>query len=126
MNEGKKAYTFSAAVEKKRLLQLAEGLALHHDGLSTTLVLGTSDYKVAAGEDGLVIMDNVGGSREITAAGAFGQGVALFAAANGKVRALPVTAGSYLKVGMSLEAATADNDIVEYKPYPTPVVVTVT
>ncbi len=54
-----------------------------------------------------------GGTHKVTAAGAITAGVAIYAAAAGKVQALPGGAGTYRYLGWSLQAATADGDIIE-------------
>jgi hypothetical protein len=53
------------------------------------------------------------GTHKITASGAITKGADIYAAAAGKVQALPGTAGTYRKVGFALEAASTDGDIIE-------------
>lgn len=54
-----------------------------------------------------------GGTHKVRAAGAITAGADIYAAADGEVQALPVGAGTYRKVGIALEAATAADDIIE-------------
>jgi hypothetical protein len=115
MNDGKKTYEASAAIEPYRILQLAAGKVLHNTAVATTVVLGFSEYPVAAGEDIAVMMINLPGSREVTASGAITEGAKCYAAADGKVSALPVAAGTYRLVGTALEAA-ADLEVFEIMP----------
>ena len=65
------------------------------------------------GEDVGVAYINKPGTHEICAAGAFSIGDKVYAAADGKVQAIPTAAGTYYQVGLAMEAATADGDLVE-------------
>jgi hypothetical protein len=53
---------------------------------------------------------------EMTAGGVISYGADVYAAAAGKVTALPTAGGRYRKVGVALEAATADGDIIQVLP----------
>jgi hypothetical protein len=115
MNEGKKAYEASAAIEPYRVLQLASGKVLHNTAVATTVVLGFSEYPAAVGEDIAVMMINLPGSREVMASGAITAGAKVYAAASGMVSALPVAAGTYRLIGTALEGA-ADGEVFEILP----------
>lgn len=90
--------------------------AVHNTAAATDDPIGVCDFYAVAGDDTTVrfLGDD---SLEMTAAGAFDAGVDLFAAADGKVQALPAAPGTYRRVAKSLEAATVDGDIVECLPY---------
>jgi len=53
---------------------------------------------------------------KMVASEAIGEGIEVFAAAAGKIQLLPVAAGTYFRLGKSLEAASADNSIIEILP----------
>lgn len=118
MNEGKKTYEASAAIEPYRVLQLAAGKVLHNVADSTKTVLGFSEYPAAVGDPIAVMLVNLPGTREVTAAGAITALAEVFADADGKVQALPAAAGTYRRIGIALEAATADGDVIEILPDP--------
>jgi hypothetical protein len=48
--------------------------------------------------------------------GAIDIGEDVFAAPSGTVQALPTAAGDYIKVGVALEAAAEDGDVIEVVP----------
>lgn len=75
--------------------------------------IGVTKYAANEGESVAVSLWNKPGTFEIEAAGAVTLNTLLVAAANGKVRALPETAGDYVRIAKSLEAAAADGDIIE-------------
>lgn len=115
MNEGRKTYEASAAIEPYRVLQLASGKTLHNTATSTTVVLGFSEYPVASGDDIAVMLLNLPGTREVMASGDITAGAKVFAAAAGMVSALPAVAGTYRLIGTALEAA-ADGEVFEIMP----------
>jgi len=49
----------------------------------------------------------------VTAAGAITAGADIYAAASGKVQALPGVSGTYRKVGVAIEAAAGNGSIFE-------------
>lgn len=53
----------------------------------------------------------------MTAAGAITANAVVYAAAAGKVQALPGAAATYRKIGIAMEAAGADGDVIEVMPY---------
>lgn len=74
--------------------------------------VGVTEYAVADTEMVVVRPRTLVGSQMVCASGAFSRGSALYGAADGKVSG--TVAGS--AVGIALEAATADGDIVEMLP----------
>ena len=56
---------------------------------------------------------NKEGTVEICAAGAITKGVDVYAAADGKVQALPVAAATYRHIGIAMAAASGDGSIIE-------------
>ena len=113
-NEGKKAFTTSAAVSAKRLVKMAStGLVAHCTAADADTAIGVTDYAAASGADVGVKLLNFPGTFEMTAVAAITSGAAVYQAADGKVSMTPVAGG---KIGIAIEAATADNDIIEVLP----------
>lgn len=113
-NEGKKAFDTSAAVVAKRVLQLASaGTVSHNTATATNSVIGVSEYAAASGDMVGVVLMTIAGTVEVTAGAAIAKGNDVFAAADGKVTVLPVGAGTYRRIGLAVEAATADGDVIE-------------
>lgn len=106
-----------AAVSAKRLVQLSSGKAIHNTATATNDPIGVSDYAGASGDNIAVRLLSEAGTIEMTAGGAITSGADVYAAAAGKVQALPAAAATYRKVGIAMEAATADGDIIEVLPY---------
>lgn len=125
-NEGIFTKDAGAALGAARLVKLSSGDVVHNTVTSTDRPIGITQYEVALGDPVAVKALNYPGGQEITAAGAFSEGAEVYAAADGKVSALPAGAGDYLLVGQALEEATADGDIVHFLPYSTPTITTVT
>jgi hypothetical protein len=76
--------------------------------------VGVNDYLVAINEKAAIEPYNKSGTLEMVANGVVGIGADVFPAAGGKISTVP--AGDPL--GMALEAATADGDIIEILVYP--------
>ncbi len=72
--------------------------------------IGTAEYAVADGDIAAIRPRTMSGSQLGTAAGAFSRGATLYGAADGKID----DASSGSAIGIALEAATADGDVVEY------------
>ncbi len=116
-NEGKKAFDAAADVVAHRLLTMnSTGEVLHSDGAAAAVIVGTSEYGAAAGETVGVRLINCPGTFEMTAAGAIGRGEPVYGAADGKVQALPAAPGDYRRIGIAMEEATSDGDIIEVLP----------
>lgn len=107
----------SEEVSQKRLLKLSAGAVLHNTSDVTDNPVGTSDYYAASGDAVAVRLLSEAGTLEITAAGVISQNADVYAADAGKVQALPTDGGAYKKVGVAMEASTADGDIIEVLPY---------
>lgn len=124
-NEKNFTFLSAAILAAYRLVKLSSGEAVYNTAANTDRPVGITEYAVGDAENISVRALNLSGSYPITAAGVFSSGDDLFAAADGKVQALPAGAGTYLRVGLALEDATADGDIVEFMPYSSPTTVTV-
>lgn len=115
---GKKTFEAGGAVSAKRLVKLSSGQVVHNTVTDTDDPIGVSEYAAAAQGDLLATrLLNDAGTFEMTAAGAISADADVFAAADGKIQALPAAAGTYRKIGKAIEAATADGDIIEVLPY---------
>ena len=117
MSEIKSPITFTtgAAVSAKRLVKLSSSEVIHNTAADDAI--GASDYAADDGDNVAVRLLSEPGSLEITAAGTITADADVYAAAAGKVQALPSDGGQYKKIGIALEAATADGDIIEVLPY---------
>lgn len=125
-NEGKKSLDCSAAVSAKRVLQIAADRTVSHNtAVATTSVVGVSEFAAGIGEGVGVNLINKSGTVEIEAVDAIAVGEDAFAAADGKISALPAVAGDYRRIGMAMEESTADGDVIEILPDPSITVVTV-
>jgi len=109
-------FTTGAAVSQKRLVKLSSGEVIHNTATYTDAPIGVSEYNAADGDNVAIQTLSTAGTLEMTAAGAITSGVAVYAAAAGKVQAIPTDGGRYRKIGIALEAATADGDIIEILP----------
>lgn len=126
-NEGRKAFDCATAVEAKRVLQIAaNGNVSHNSATATNAIVGVSEIPAAVGDHVGVILINVSGSVEIEASEAITVGADVYAAASGKVSVLPAGAGDYRRIGMALEASTADGDVIEILLDPSLTVTTLT
>lgn len=92
------------------------------DALGIGITRGYSE----SGDDVGVAYFNKPGTHHATAAGAITVSADVYAAADGKVQALPTAAGDYIKVGVALEAAAEDGDVIEVLPVESGKVATVT
>ena len=93
---------------------------------ASSLGHGVSRNDQESGEDVGVAYFNKPGTQHMEAHDAFAVGQNVYAAASGKIQALPVVAGDYVMVGVALEAAVEDGDIVEIVPVECGKIVTVT
>lgn len=104
-----------AAVTAKRLVQLSSGEAIHNTASSTPI--GTAEF-TAADDTALAVRTLAeDGTLEMVASGAISLDADVYAAAAGKIQALPAIGGTYVKIGICREAATADGDIIQVLPY---------
>lgn len=117
-NEGIKAFTAgTGGVPANCLVQLSSGTVVVNTATATHIPIGVTLYAASAGEPVAVKLLNHPGTVEVVAAGALAAGAIAYAAADGEVSAIPVTSGTYRKIGVALEAATADQDVIEILPY---------
>lgn len=111
-NKGRKALPAGETLAPFRRVKVSSSTWVYADaddaGQGVTL-----DEERASGDNCNASLHTESGSIEIEAAGAVTQGADCFAAADGKIQALPSSAGTYYKCGEALEAATASGDIIE-------------
>lgn len=119
MSEQRIPLTFEtgAAVSAKCLVKLDAGTVVHCTVTSTDEPIGTADYDAASGDLVAVRALSEAGTLEMKAAGAISLNANVYAAADGEIQALPAVAATYRKIGIAMEAATADGDIIEVMPY---------
>lgn len=117
-NEGIKAFTAgTGGVPANCLVQLSSGTVVVNTATATHIPIGVTLYAASAGEPVAVKLLNHPGTVEVVAAEALAAGAIAYAAADGEVSAIPVTSGTYRKIGVALEAATAGQDVIEILPY---------
>ena len=113
-----KTFTAGAAFLAHALVKLSSGKVVKSTATATDDPVGIAEYAAEAdGDEVAVRLLNTDGTVEMVAAGAVTSGTIVYAAADGKVQTLPVAAATYRQIGIALEAATADGDIIEVLPY---------
>ena len=116
-NRGPKAFTAGAGgVASWRLVILSSGKLIHNTESATDDTIGVTLSGATENQSVSVALLNSGGTLEMTAAGVINAGAKVFAAPDGKVQALPATAGTYRLIGMAMQAATAENAVIEVMP----------
>lgn len=115
----RKGFSLVAAAAQviKRLVKQASGQAAYQTATATDVPVGVTQLNVASGEVQSVKALNEGGSVEIEAAGAITREADVYAAADGRIQALPAGAGTYRKIGMAMEAASGAGSVIEVLPY---------
>lgn len=108
--------TTGAEVQGKRLLKMSGANFVHNTATATDRPVAASDYFGASGAEIAAVSLNSELPIEITVAGAIAAGAEAYAAADGKVQALPAANGTYRKVGVMLDAGVEDGDIVQMLP----------
>ncbi len=103
----------AAALSVFRLVKLSGASVVPNTATATDEPIGVTQAAYADAATAALRDIKHGGTHKVTAAGAISAGAKIYAAADGKVQALPVGAGTYREVGRALEAATADGDIIE-------------
>lgn len=103
------------ALAAYRIVKLSSNAFVYNDAADRTGI-GVTSYAAASGESAALEPLNGPGTVLMTAAGAITNGARVFAAADGKVQALPVAAATYYQMGICCEAATADGDVIEVLP----------
>jgi predicted RecA/RadA family phage recombinase len=114
--EGARTYLAGGTVYAYRLVKTPTGV-VHNTATSTDDPIGVAQNDADSGENVTVKHLGDGGTLEMTAAGVITAGAVVYAAANGKIQALPEASATYRKIGIALEAADADGDIIEVLPY---------
>ncbi|MEW6490355.1 MAG: hypothetical protein AB1578_20900 [Thermodesulfobacteriota bacterium] len=112
-NEGPKTYPAGEALGEKRRVKTVAGAVEYAD--ADALGDGVAwEGAQAAGDDVAVHWLNLPGTVPMCAAGAIDRDADVYAAADGKVQALPAAPGSYIKVGKNVGyAASGDGAIAE-------------
>lgn len=116
MIKGAITFEANADVEGKRLVKMNGAKVEHSTETATDDCVGVTKYPVTEGSDVAVDTLNTDGSLDVTAAGEIEAGADIYQAAAGKVQALPVGAGTYRKVGVAIESAAADGDVIGFIP----------
>jgi len=82
--------------------------------------LGICTDEAAAAEDpvNVNLLGSAKETQKVVASEAIAYDVDVFTAASGKVQTEPVVAGTYYKVGRSMQAASTDGDVMEIDPCP--------
>ncbi|MCF8090806.1 MAG: hypothetical protein K9L23_22445 [Desulfotignum sp.] len=125
-NRGPKAFLIgTGGVALNRLVKLDSGTVVFNTATATDEPIGgvlNIDFDEAYASVQFFKDD---GTMQLEAAGAVTQDADVYAAAAGKIQALPSVAGDYLKVGKALQAGTGDGSVIEVLPLAVPEVVTV-
>lgn len=115
-NEGIIAFEAGGTIPANALVKLSSGEVVVCTATSTDIPIGVALYAAADGENVAVKLLNCGGTVEMIASEAISQGEAVYAAADGEIQDLPTANGTYKMIGYAMEAATADQDIIEVLP----------
>lgn len=107
----------SGGVTAGRLVKLSSGKVVHNTATATDDPIGTAVSTGAENDYVTVQFLAKDGTLEMCAAGAITSGAEVYAAASGKIQALPATAATYRKIGIALQAASGDGSIIEVLPY---------
>lgn len=100
-----------------RLVKLSSGKVVHNTATATDDPIGVALSTGAENDYVTVQFLTKEGTLEMTAAGAITAGAEVYAAAAGKIQALPAAAATYRKIGIALVAASGDGSIIEVLPY---------
>jgi hypothetical protein len=103
----------TGGVKANRLVKLSGTAVVHNTSVITDDFIGVTASYGDAGTDVAVDLVNKPGTVAIEAAGSITAGADIFAADEGRIQALPATAGTYRKVGKALAAASGAGSIVE-------------
>lgn len=102
-------FTASADVTGGRLVAVTGNRTIGPAGADSAAVVGVAGFDAKAGER-VTVFTRAGGVQQLTANGAIAAGVKVSSAAAGKIQTLGTTANP---IGLALEAATADNDVID-------------
>lgn len=116
MIDGPVTFETAAAVEGKRLVKMNGAKTEHCTATSTDNAIGVTKYAGLISTDVAVDTLQKSGTVDVTAAGIIAAGADAYQAADGKIQALPAVPGTYRKVGVTVEAAAADGDVIGIVP----------
>jgi hypothetical protein len=105
----------TGGVESFRIVQFDGGKVVLNSAAGTPIGFATT--YAAEGERVSVQHLGVDGTWELETAGAVTAGGLVFAADQGRIQALPATAGTYRKIGIALKSAASAGEIIEVLPY---------
>ena len=103
------SFTASAAITGGRLVSVAGTRLVGPASADSAAVVGVAGYDAEAG-DNVTVYTRPSGVHSLTASGAIAAGAKVAAAATGKVQTVAVLLNP---IGIALEAATADLDVVD-------------
>lgn len=116
-NRGPKAFTAgTGGLSAWCLVKLSSGTVVLNTAAATDDAIGVTLSTVLEGEPVSVALLNTGGTLEMTSAGAITAGARVFAAASGRVQALPASAGTYRLIGIAMNAASGAGAVIEVMP----------
>ncbi|MBA2881828.1 hypothetical protein HNR65_002159 [Desulfosalsimonas propionicica] len=120
-NKGPKTFPIgTGGGVRNRLVKLAGGTVVLNTATATDAPIGAivgMDGDGAEGDFAAVRFLKDDGTQELEAAGAADAGADAYAADQGRVQALPSTAGDYRKIGKFLQAASGAGSLIEVLPY---------
>ena len=123
-NERIKTYVAEVEVVRYRRVKLLTGGSVDYaDADDPGFGVTVSDAK--AGDGVSVLPYNNAGTLQVETIAALDIAEVVYSAADGKISDLPVSAGTYYKIGFAEEAASASGDVIEVRPVFAFVVVTV-
>ncbi|WP_136036024.1 DUF2190 family protein [Microbacterium sp. K35] len=102
-------FTASADVTGGRLVAVTGNRTVGPAGADSAAVVGVAGFDAKAGER-VTVFTRAGGVQQLTASGAIAAGVKVSSAAAGKIQTIGATANP---IGLALEAAAADNDVID-------------
>jgi len=102
-------FTATADVTGGRLVSLSGSRAVATSAADSTAVVGVAAADVVSGEK-VAVYTRPTGVHGLVASGAIAIGAKVISAANGKIA---TAAGSANSIGIALEAAAADNDVID-------------
>jgi len=111
-NEGIKTFTAGEDLEAFRRVKLSSGEVVYADQIDSDGWIGVTQEKVSDGAMVTVRLKGTGRTSKMVASEALSSGASLYAADDGKV----ADTASGNVIGVALEAATADGDVIEVLP----------
>lgn len=111
-NEGIKTFTAGEDLEAWRRVKLSSGEVVYADQSDSDDWIGVTQGKVSDGDMVTVRLKGTGRTFKMVASEALASGASLYAADDGKV----ADTASGNVIGVALEAATADGDVIEVLP----------